>query len=126
MRQSFSSASRAAGDSPCAVKTTLQWVVVKATAPSRALPPNPVSDVTWSSAGTLHIQLKSCGESKLGRGRTSRAALILRQLPFREFCFFQQQRFHIGQHKPRIESRGTIDISDAAFSIDQKDPQNMI
>jgi hypothetical protein len=54
----------------------LQWVVVKAAAPSRALAPLPVSDVTWSSAGTLGIQLKSCAESKLDRGSAGRAGVI--------------------------------------------------
>jgi hypothetical protein len=37
----------------------------------------------------LDIQLKSCAESKLGRGSASRVAVILRELLFRKFCLFQ-------------------------------------
>src|SRR5205814_10627649 len=50
VRQSFSSASCAAGDSSCAVNTTLQCVVVNATGQSG--PPRVVREVTSSSAGT--------------------------------------------------------------------------
>jgi hypothetical protein len=46
MQQRRSSASCAAADSPCAVNTTLQWVVANATAPFCALPPIPLIDVT--------------------------------------------------------------------------------
>jgi hypothetical protein len=53
LRQSFSSAASAAGDSPWASSTTLQCVVAKATAPPSALPPIGPSEVTSSSASTL-------------------------------------------------------------------------
>ena len=51
MRQSFSSASCAAGDSPCASSTTLQCVVVNAKPPFCSLAPLVVVGVTSSEAG---------------------------------------------------------------------------
>src|SRR4029077_13643601 len=65
VRQSFSSASCAAADSPCASNTTLQCVVVNAAEPFCALPPTPVSEVTSPQADTLPIQVKSCPKIKL-------------------------------------------------------------
>jgi hypothetical protein len=55
VRQSFSSASCAAGDSPCASITTLQCVVVNAAPPCCLAVGEPiaVNEVTPSSAGTL-------------------------------------------------------------------------
>src|SRR5213083_690221 len=67
MRQSFSSASCAAGDSPCASSTTLQCVVVNA-APlccSVAAEPIGVSEVASSSAGTLRSKEKVATKSSL-------------------------------------------------------------
>src|SRR6266536_892927 len=54
MRQSFSSASCAATDSPCAVNTTLQCVVANATDPFCPFPPTPVNDVTSSGTPNLN------------------------------------------------------------------------
>jgi hypothetical protein len=51
VRQSFSNASCAAGDSPCASSTTLQCVVVNATPPSCLLAIVAVVEVTSSGAG---------------------------------------------------------------------------
>jgi hypothetical protein len=76
VRQSLSSACCAAGDSPCASKTTLQWVVVKAIAPTDA-GPVALSEVTSSGAAlTPVITVRSRAESKpayLPRGRTAAA-----------------------------------------------------
>src|SRR6476660_9884446 len=61
VRQSFPSASCAAGDSSCAANTTLQCVVVNATGqpgPPGA-PPRAVREVTSSSAGTPPSMEKS-------------------------------------------------------------------
>src|SRR6476660_106470 len=58
VRQSFSSASCAAGDSPCASNTTLQCVVVNAKPPSCPLAPLVVVEVTSSGAG-LTVRSKS-------------------------------------------------------------------
>ena len=44
----------------------------------------------------------------------------------RKFRLFQQQRFHIGKDKARIERAGTVDVPDAAFAIDEKDAQGVI
>src|SRR5215471_20329522 len=50
VRQSFSSASCAAGDSPCASNTTLQWVVVNVLPTYCPLIPVAVVEVTSSGA----------------------------------------------------------------------------
>ena len=64
MRQSLSSACCAAGDSPRASKTTLQWVVVKAIPPADA-GPVALSEVTSSGAAlTPVITVRSRAESK--------------------------------------------------------------
>src|SRR5205814_2391586 len=54
VRQSFASASCAAGDSSCAVNTTLQCVVVNATGQPvpPGVPPLAVREITSLSAGT--------------------------------------------------------------------------
>src|SRR5215831_9258159 len=59
VRQSFSSASCAAGDSPCASSTTLQCVVVNATAPRSVFPPSPVNEDTSLPADTLRSKEKA-------------------------------------------------------------------
>jgi len=65
VRQSFSSASCAAGDSPCASSTTLQCVVVKTAPPCGPLTPVAVVEVTSSGAGlTCTIQVKNRSKSK--------------------------------------------------------------
>ena len=65
MRQSFSSASSAAGDSRCASSTTLQCVVVNAAPPYCPLAPIPVGEVI-SSGESAHIaiQVKTRSRSK--------------------------------------------------------------
>src|SRR5204863_2301461 len=44
----------------------------------------------------------------------------------RHFRFVEQQGFDVGQDEARIECAGTVDISDAAFSIDEKNAEDMI
>jgi hypothetical protein len=78
------------------------------------------------SCRTAVIAAAGCAESKLGRGSASRAGVIVRELLFGKFCFFQQQCLHIGQDESRIEGCATIDVPDTAFSVDEKDPQNVI
>src|SRR5947199_1802549 len=71
MRQSFSSASCAAGDSPCASSTTLQCVVANTAAPfSRLRPvkPNPLPEAPSSLADTAAIQVKSHPKIKIASG----------------------------------------------------------
>jgi len=53
VRQSLSSASCAAGESPCACNTIVQWVVANATAPFCALELIALDEVASSLAGTL-------------------------------------------------------------------------
>src|SRR5437764_5821930 len=65
VRQSFSSASRAAVDLPCAVSTTLQWVVVNATAPSSVSLPIVLSEAPLSSGFTLRSSKKPRRKSQL-------------------------------------------------------------
>jgi hypothetical protein len=41
---------------------------------------------------------------------------------FRKFRFFQQERLHIGgDDEARAERTRTVDVSDAAFAINEKD-----
>src|SRR5436189_5309841 len=71
VRQSFSSASCAAGDSPCASSTTLQCVVANTAAPfSRLRPvkPNPLPEAPSSLADTAAIQMKSHPKIKIASG----------------------------------------------------------
>src|SRR6266542_180676 len=63
VRQSFSSASSAAGDSPCASSTTLQCVVANGTAPFCTFPPIAVNDVASSSAA--HSDTSKKARSKI-------------------------------------------------------------
>ena len=51
---------------------------------------------------------------------------LRRQLLFGNPLFFQQERFHIGQDEPRIEGRGTVDVSDTTVAIDEKHAKDMI
>src|SRR6266496_1672543 len=66
VRQSFSSAFCAARDSPCAVRTTLQWVVANATAPfcPAAARTIVLSEAPLSLASTLRSKQKSRAEGK--------------------------------------------------------------
>src|SRR5205814_4826032 len=68
MRQSFSSASCAAGDSPCASSTTLQCVVANTPAPFsrlRSVGPIPLSEAPPSLADTVAIQAKNRPKIKI-------------------------------------------------------------
>src|SRR6266436_10026956 len=69
MQQSFSSASCAAGDSPCAVRTTLQCVVANATAGFCPVDGGPIPlnsrKLSESSAGTLSSKKKVAPKSSL-------------------------------------------------------------
>src|SRR6266853_4455340 len=71
VRQSFSSASCAAGDSPCASSTTLQCVVANTVALfSRLRPvgPIPLPEAPPSSVDTAAIQVKNHSQSKIVSG----------------------------------------------------------
>src|SRR5436190_23111629 len=81
VRQSFSSASCAAGDALCASSTTLQCVVAKMAAPfSRLSPvgPIPLPEAPPSLADTDPIQVKSPRKIKIGSGRARGMPLQLR------------------------------------------------
>src|SRR6266568_3802875 len=68
VRQSFSSASCAAGDSPCASSTTLQCVVANTAAPFshlRPVGPIPLPEAPPSLADTVAIQGKSHPKIKI-------------------------------------------------------------
>src|SRR4029453_15042808 len=60
----FSSASRAAGDSPCSSSPTGQWVVVNATAPFSVLALIVLSQAPLSLGLTLRSSKKSRAKSK--------------------------------------------------------------
>src|SRR4029077_4385976 len=83
VRQSFSSASSAAGDSPCASSTTVQCVVQKAVAPycPAAAESIPVSEVTLSSAGTLRSKQKVVRKASLHSVTILRHLLLNLQCP---------------------------------------------
>ena len=85
MRQSFSSASCAAGDSPCACKTTLQCVAGNANAPfcPAVIGPIVVDEVASTSDGTLQSNQKGAQVSTLHRGMTITASSSSPDLPMR-------------------------------------------
>src|SRR2546423_4472930 len=73
VRQSFSSASCAAGDSPCASSTTLQWVVVNATPWCCPLASLAGVDVTsWGAALTVRWNQEIAPKASLHGDDTTR------------------------------------------------------
>src|SRR5437773_5326781 len=81
VRQSFSSASCAAGDSPCASRTTLQCVVANATAPPLAC--------RWHSVKPPHHQQARCDSSKKPRENQACVETNLTLPRWRSCCFLQ-------------------------------------
>src|SRR4030095_1586550 len=67
MRQSFSSASCASGDSLWAVNTTLQCVVANATAPFSVFPPIVLRETLLSLGGRLRSSKNGRARIKLGK-----------------------------------------------------------
>src|SRR5436190_24079922 len=95
VRQSFSSASGAAGDSPCASSTTLQWVVVNATPWCCLLASLTGVDVTsWGAALTVRWNQEIAPKASLHGDDTTRPKILTRSAPI----------VFTGEKKPRPHS----------------------
>src|SRR5437868_5630284 len=82
VRQSFSSASSAAGDSPCASNTTLQCVVVNATPPCCPLASVAAVEVTsWGAALTGRWNQEIAPKASLHGDDATRPKILTRSAP---------------------------------------------